>query len=592
MWGEHLRAKPANFILRSLSRVQHTEDAAPAYAREDLLAARFRRARVVPFQSAHSPFVSNLLLAIFSGFLLVFAFPEWNLWSLGWVGTAPLIMAVVRERRFWRSLLLGTMTGTIFYIGTSNWIIYSMHHYGGIPLWVCYLITLILTMGFGLFTGLFAATFAYGVKQFGGWAILSAPVLWAASEYARIAVTGVGWNALGYSQAFQPALIQTARVGGVYLVSALMVAAGTALVFAVIYLERRRGLVVLTVVIALMIAAFVYGESLRPKSDGPHSLTAVVVQPNIPITIDWSDAQFVAELLKRHLSLSAEAIQNYTTNSDAQTNVPHAAEGEAHAKVDVVIWPESPINFEYDREPELRRRLAEFARQQQVYLLISSWGYPPGQATTDKAYNSAILIAPSGEKVGQYDKVALLPFGEYVPARGWIPFMDRIPSMIGDVTPGTRVGVMDAGRARLGPMICFEATRPDLARALRAEGASLFIQLSNEAWFGPTAVARQMLAETVFRAVENNLELIRATNSGLSAKVDSFGRVSGETPMFDSLARVWTLQTVEEAASLRPTFYARHGDVFVLSCVVASLLLGLASIIHRVVEKRREKDNA
>lgn len=592
MWGEHLKAKPANFILRFVSRVQHPEEAAPTYAREDLLAARFRRARVVPFQSAHSPFVSNLLLAIFSGFLLVFAFPEWNLWSLGWVGTAPLIMAVVRERRFWRALLLGTLTGTIFYIGTSHWIIYSMHHYGDIPLWLCYLITLILTMGFGAFTGLFAASFAYVVKQFGGWAILAAPVLWAASEYARIMVTGVGWNALGYSQAFQPALIQTARVGGVYLVSALMVAAGTALVFAVIYLERRRGLIVLTAVIALMIAAFIYGESFRSKSDGPHSLTAVVVQPDIPITIDWSDKQAVDELLNRHLSLSAEAIQTYMTNAAAQTNAPHAAEADAHAKVDLVIWPESSINFEYDREPELRRRLAEFARQQQIYLLISSWGYQPDQTTTDKVYNSAILIAPSGEKAGQYDKVALMPFGEYVPARGWIPFMDRIPALVADITPGTRVEVMDAANARLGPMICFEATRPDLARALRAAGASVFIQLSNEAWFGPTAMARQMLAQVVFRAVENNLELIRATNSGLSAKVDSFGRVSGETPMFDSLAHVWKLQTVEEAASLQPTFYARHGDVFALLSVAASALLGVAAIIHRVVERRKEKDGA
>src|SRR6266404_3661539 len=132
---------PPSSILHPLSstlfRVRHSEEAVPpVYAREDLLAARFRLAKVLPFQQS-APFISNLSLAIFSGLLLVFAFPDWNLWSLGWVGTAPLIMAVVRERKFWRSLLLGTVTGTIFFAGSSHWVTYSMHHYGDIPLWQC-----------------------------------------------------------------------------------------------------------------------------------------------------------------------------------------------------------------------------------------------------------------------------------------------------------------------------------------------------------------------------------------------------------------------------------------------------------------------
>src|ERR1044071_865176 len=156
-------------------RVQHSEEAVPpVYAREDYLARRFRVAKVLPYQQS-TPFVSNLSLAVFSGLLLVFAFPDWNLWSLGWVGAAPLIMAVVREQRFWRSFLLGTVTGTIFYTGSSHWVTYSMHHYGEIPMWLCYIILVIFSLTLGIFTGLFAAVFAQAIKRFGGGGVLLAP---------------------------------------------------------------------------------------------------------------------------------------------------------------------------------------------------------------------------------------------------------------------------------------------------------------------------------------------------------------------------------------------------------------------------------
>jgi len=128
-------------------------------------------------------------LAIFSGLLLIFAFPDWNLWSLGWVGTAPLIMAIVRERKFWRSLLLGTVTGTIFYAGSSYWVTYSMHNYGGLSLWLCYLILIVFSATLGVFTGLFGAVLGVAIKRVGGWSILAAPAVWASSEWVRLQAT-------------------------------------------------------------------------------------------------------------------------------------------------------------------------------------------------------------------------------------------------------------------------------------------------------------------------------------------------------------------------------------------------------------------
>ncbi|HXG92466.1 MAG TPA: apolipoprotein N-acyltransferase [Blastocatellia bacterium] len=576
----------SSFVHHSHCCVQHQEEAAPpVYAHEDLLAARFRVSKVIPYQSASPPFISNLLLAIFSGLLLVFAFPEWNWWSLGWVCTAPLIMAVVREQRFWRSLLLGYVAGTIFYVGSSYWVTHSMHNYGEIPLWLSYVITTVFASALSIFTGLFAGALALAIKRFRGWAILSAPVLWAASEWARLEITGVGWNALGYSQAFQPAVIQVARLGGVYLVSAIMVAASTALVFALIYLERRRGIIVLTAAGVIAILTVIYGESLRPEKEEAGSVTVAIIQPDVPIEVG-------PVTVEDFIALSNRAIQD---------KAKQAASGEAGARsisdsnatggqlrragVDVVIWPESPMNFEYDRDFELQRTISEFTSSNNVFLLMNSWGFPKDD-TIDARYNSALAIAPDGRKIFEYDKIALVPFGEYVPARSWLPFMDKIPALVADITPGASFTLGDVAGARLGTAICFEATRPDIVRRLRLEGATALVQISNELWFGPGAAPRQMLACAVFRAVENNVELIRSTNSGLSARIDRYGIVRDETPMFEQTTRLWNIKTVDEARGDSLTFYTRYGDVFAVACAVLSITLVIVSILPKREHER------
>ncbi|MFY9569821.1 MAG: apolipoprotein N-acyltransferase [Blastocatellia bacterium] len=259
--------------------------------------------------------------------------------------------------------------------------------------------------------------------------------------------------------------------------------------------------------------------------------------------------------------------------------------------MDLVIWPESAMNFEYDRDPELRRRLAEFTARNKIYLLMNTWGFS-GSGAGEPQYNSAVLISPSGEKIAEYDKNALVPFGEYVPARGWIPFMDRVKALAGDITPGKDVTLLEAAGATIGSLICFETTRPDLARRMRNGGVSALVQLSNEAWFGPTSAPRQMLTTAIFRAVENNCEVIRSANSGFSAQIDRYGNVRGETPMFETATRTWKIKTVGEARSDDSTFYTRHGDVFVITCAVLSLIMFFGSITSEGLKRREERSGA
>jgi apolipoprotein N-acyltransferase len=440
-----------------------------------------------------------------------------------------------------------------------------MHNYGGIPLWVCYLILVVLAAVLGIFTGLFAGVLALAIKRFGGWLILSAPVIWAASEWLRLEVTGMGWNPLGYCQAFQPAVIQVARFGGVYLVSAILVAASASLVFAVVYLERRRGIIVLTAGGLLAVVTVLYGEAGRPAGDESGAVSAAVIQPDVPIDGPWDDPGFVDEMFQRHVSLSEQAIE--ASRASNATGSP----------IELVIWPESPMSFEYDRDPYVRRKLAEFTARNGVYLLLNSWGLPKNAPAPGALHNSAILLAPSGEKIAEYDKNALVPFGEYIPARNWLPFMSRIKALVGDIAPGDGLSLANAAGAKIGTLICFETTRPDLARRERREGASVLVQISNEAWFGPTSAPRQMLATAIFRAVENNIDLIRATNSGLSARIDAYGQASGETPMFETATRAWRIKTEEEASEAPLTFYTRYGDVFAIACAALSLLLMLSA---------------
>jgi apolipoprotein N-acyltransferase len=563
-----------------------------------MLAAKMGRARVVQYQGARPPFLSNISLAILSGLLLVFSFPDWSFSTLAWIGVAPLILASARERRTWRSFLLGLVTGTVFYLGSSYWVTYSMRHYGGMPLWASYLAGVLIAMILALFTGLFSMVLSRSVSRFGGWAILAAPVLWAASEWGRLQITSMGWNSLGYSQAFDPLLIQSARFGGVYLTSSLLVAVSAALVFAMVYIEKPRGLIVFTLAGALAAANLLYGYRIRSEPDQPGSITLGVVQPNFPISGDWENPQFVNNMLELQFKLSAELIEG-TSEAAPKDDAPapgsqtRGAEPAAPADVGgrsrtgptgagpekgdrairVIVWPESPIPLEYDRDPIFQQKVSMFARRKDVYVLLNTWESPDESGLR----NSAIAVSPAGDKICEYDKIALLPYGEFVPGKGWLPFMDRVSAVVGDVTPGKAPTLCGIAGASIGSIICFEATRPDLSRLIRLMGATSIVQLSDEAWFGPSSAAKQMLAHAVFRAVENNVDVIRSTNSGMSARISRLGTIQGTTPMFETAARRWQIKSTDDArlsaSADSLTFYTKHGDVFAVGCVATSILI-------------------
>jgi apolipoprotein N-acyltransferase len=235
----------------------------------------------------------------------------------------------------------------------------------------------------------------------------------------------------------------------------------------------------------------------------------------------------------------------------------------------LVIWPESPMNFAYGADAELRDRIAAFTKTNHTSLLLNSQERAPG----DGVYNSAVLINEEGRLVAQYDKIRLLPFGEYVPLPRWLPGAGLIRGMVGEFTPGTNYRLMQVGPVRAGVFICIESAYPSIARQFTGEGADVLINISNDGYLGRTAVMRQHLANAIFRAVENGRPVLRVTNTGITTFITTSGVVRDATEGFKPDVRIWTISAARNEA----TFYTRHGDLFVAACAVLSLLVVVLS---------------
>ncbi len=486
--------------------------------------------------------------------LLILAFPNFEFGFLAWIGLVPLLVAVARRPSPVRALILGWAAGTVFFYATCHWLTYSMIHYGGLPAAVAYLLLAPGAIVIGLFPGLAMMLVALVIQRWGNWAVLLAPVFWTAFEWVRLGVTGQLWNALGYSQAFHPLLIQPASWGGVYAVSFLIVAINSAIVFVVTKRTPWR------IVIAWCVVLFVFGVILSSRflanqryvSSDVESLCLVAIQPNVPMTIVKSPEE-LKQLLERHLSLSLNGLRQ-------------CSDREARR---LVIWPESPMNFTYAADRNLQQLLTRFSVENGAYLLFNSLEPAPD----DGSYNSAVLINGNAP-ITQYDKIRLMPFGEYVPLPQWLPGASLITGLVGEFTPGDKYTLMPVGDHRLGVFICIESAYPWIARRMTSEGADLLINISNDGYLGPTAVMRQHLANVIFRAVENGRPVMRVTNTGVTAEMDYMGRVEDQTGAFQPDLRVWHYSPREAE-----TIYTKRGDLFVYICAVISAILAGAALV-------------
>jgi apolipoprotein N-acyltransferase len=511
--------------------------------------------RITSQARSEAPTLTELAVAVASAVLLILSFPNFDFHFLAWLALGPLLFVVARRPAPIRACLLGWVAGSLFFYVSCSWLTYSMIHYGDLSPWLAYLLLVPGALLVGAFPALFALLTSIVIRRWGHTAILLAPFFWATSEWARLGITGQLWNAIGYSQAqaFHGLLIQTARWGGVYEVGFLILTVNAAVVLGVMH-KRLRAIALLLIVMVGLVLALSARLRGTPNSGAEPYLRVVAVQPNVPMTLVKS-ADETRQLLERHLSMSQEALK--TLPNDGRPRL--------------VVWPESPMNFTYAADKTFQDLVGNFTRENHTYLLFNSLEPAPNEG----GYNSALLINEEGRLISQYDKIRLMPFGEYVPLPQWLGG-SLISGLVGEFTPGDKYTLMPIGNHRVGVFICIESAYPSITRTLTSEGADVLINISNDGYLGPTAVMRQHLANTIFRAVENSRPLLRVTNTGLSAEISADGLVTDTTRGFQPAVRSWA---VGPAVS-DDTFYTKHGDWFVALCTLITAV-SLAATFYR-----------
>ena len=493
-----------------------------------------------------------------SALLLILSFPNFEFSFLAWIALVPLLVAIARRPSPISAFILGWAVGSVFFYVTCYWLTYSMIHYGGLPTVLSYLLLIPGALIIGVFHGFFTLFLALAARRWGHKALLFAPVFWTALEWVRLVVTGQLWNAIGYSQAYHERMIHAANWGGVYAVSFLILAINSAV--ALIVIKRSRWTIAVASLVVVLVAAVVmvspFFVTTHRASIEMNPVNVVALQPNVPMK-PVKSVEETRELLQRHWSMSTSGLRSLPDNNGPR----------------LVIWPESPMNFTYAADKTFQEQLATFAKENHASLLLNSLE----PASANGFYNSALLINEEGRLISQYDKIRLMPFGEYVPLPQWLPGASLITGIVGDFTPGANYTLMPFGVYRSGVFICIESAYPWIARRLTNEGADVLVNISNDGYLGPTAVMRQHLANVIFRAVENGRPVVRVTNSGLTTLIYATGRIEEPTAPFETDVRVWQIGR----GFIARTFYTKYGDVFVHLCAVITLMVLLAILFSR-----------
>ncbi|HZP42852.1 MAG TPA: apolipoprotein N-acyltransferase [Candidatus Binatia bacterium] len=490
-------------------------------------------------------------LAVGSGLLLAASFPSLDLEPLAWVGLVPLLLAI-RGLRPRAAFGWGWLSGVVFYVATCYWVVHTISAYTAVPLPVAIAILLLMTGALAVYTGAFTA----GVAWLGPSALWLAPALWVALEWLRgWFFIGFPWASLGYSQWRYHDLVQMVEVTGVYGVSALLVFFNV-VVAAVVHERAARpvrlvpALAVLTVLVAGVPLAGRWRAATLAARPAAGQLTVALAQGNIEQDHKW-DPAYQDATIGRYRDLTAAAMS-------------------AHPAL--VVWPETATPFFFQEAGAHRDEVLEIAERNRTYLLFGSPAFHQDAAGKIREMNRAYLVSPDGRELASYDKMQLVPFGEYVPYQSILFFVDRMVEGVGTFEAGTRTTVFQVPGARFGVLICYEGVFPALARRFVTAGADLFVNVTNDAWYGRTSAPAQHLAQATLRAIENRVPMVRAANTGISAVIDPDGRIRWRSPLYET---VWHADVVAWPGVR--TFYTRFGDVFAWTCVaVTAVAVALA----------------
>jgi apolipoprotein N-acyltransferase len=496
--------------------------------------------------------LARFVVAAAAGLALHLAYPRpgWDL--LGWVAVAPVLALAATARRPGRAFLEGWVAGAAFFVPLLRWVTHSMTTFSTVSWPLAVLVLVALATYCALYWGAVAAAVAWLGGPLGAGAIWLAPALWVGSELARTYLfSGFPWGLLGYVPYRRLPLIQIAAWTGVYGVSFLLAVVNAALAWVLVRRTRAAALVGAAVVVAALAGALAVGLRGAPASAG--TVPVAVVQGNIDQAIKW-DKAYQQSTLETYAALTRQS-----------------APGSR-----LVVWPEAAVPAYLRYEPWVLGWLARLAGDVHTPLLVGAPDAREDGAAT-RVLNSAFLVDAGGVEA-RYDKMHLVPFGEYVPLKGLLFFVEAIAAEIGDFTPGRERVIFPLQGAPFGTVICYEVIFPDIFRRFVREGARFMVNITNDAWFGDSGGPLQHLAMVPLRAVENGVAVARAANTGVSALVAPTGAIGPELGLFQRGAF-----RVDVPLRAGETFYTRFGDLFAYACAAA----GVAALAARLLAGAR-----
>src|SRR5208282_1545593 len=498
-------------------------------------------------------------LAVASGLALGLAFPKFDYGLLAWVALVPLFY-VIEGESMRRVFAWAYLQGFASYLVELYWIPIPLHDFADVRMSLAIFPMLLLAGMVAINTGIAIWAGEFVARRTRIPSVLTMPVAWTALEWFRTYVpASFPWNLLGSAAYRNLELIQFAEFTGVYGVSALIVFFN-AVVYVVIFRGGvyRLQTVSLSALTAMMIAAVGFGAwRINNLKHAPSagSFKVAMVQGNIPQSLKW-DPKFLPE--------SYGVYQDETVIA-------------AKRGADLVVWPEAAAAFLFQPDDQYPAELANDAAYRTALLTLArNIGEPvlfgaPALAREDGRlgfYNRAYLVSARGEVDAHYDKIELVPFGEYVPARAILGFfVNKVVQGFGDLVPGKEQTLFNVKGAQLGILICYESIFPDLTRREVQRGADVLVNITNDAWYGESSAPYQVLAMAAMRSVETKVPMVRVANTGISALIEPSGQITDRTPLFKRGTEIVNV-------SWRPvrTLYTMVGDLFAETCFVLTAI--------------------
>jgi len=465
----------------------------------------------------------RLVLVLLGAALLIAALPGGDQWWAAFVGFIPLFLAVEGVSRGW-ALLLGWLAGFVWALWAVGWLLFLA--LSGFELSVAMSIGLVLgyvllSLYLGLYYGLALLFFHSVWPRSRLLALLLTPCVWVCLEYVRgHLLTGFPWAFLSHTLYRKPFLIQPAAFGGAYLVSFLLLLANLSLYYVVKDRWRGSGSTVALAILWFLLCRLGAEQGILPAQEEP-GLRVGIVQANIPQDVkNLLTEESISAIYRKHIDMTSEMLKS-------------------REKPQIVFWSESMVSalLNTERDAPVRESLRAFASANRVALCVGALGYEEGRPGERwKLFNSCYLFQPDVEEVQRYDKMHLVPFGEYVPLKRFLPFLTQVVPYEGGFTPGAKPVSFSLGSLGIGfgAVICYEDAYPEVCRDVLLGGARqmpcFLANLTNDGWFAKSWELEQHMACSVFRAVEFRVFVVRAANTGISAIIAPSGEIRMELP--------------------------------------------------------------